>query len=64
VRRHRHLRVPQDLRVGSLMLGRWVAQQRKQYREGRLRKARQRALEAIRGWTWSPPRGRPLKRPS
>ena len=40
-------------------LGAWVARQRYLYAAGRMKGARRRRLEALRGWVWSaPPRGR------
>jgi hypothetical protein len=50
--------VPAKYRIDGYQLGAWVAEQRVRYREGKLSSNRVGILQAIVGWTWTPPTGR------
>jgi hypothetical protein len=52
VEREGHGRVPQATRDEGYSLGRWVAKQRRAYRNGTLDPERRARLEALSGWTW------------
>jgi hypothetical protein len=60
-RREGHPRVPNGMRIGGFGLGAWMALPRHRCRTGHLSEERVRALEGVRGWTWSPRLGRPRK---
>ena len=53
VQREGHARVPHGHTEGDFNLGNWVANRRKDYREGKLASERIKELEALPGWTWN-----------
>jgi hypothetical protein len=63
VAREGHARVPDRHVESRKQLGAWVGHQRNSYKKGRLSKRQIACLEALRGWSWNPPRG-PGHRPN
>ena len=57
VAREGHARVFLSHVEDGYPLGTWGNSQRKRYRKGRLAPDRVARLEALRDWTWDPPRG-------
>ncbi len=53
-RRERHGRVPEGHMENGFRLGQWVRVVRRTRRKGSLTRERQRAVEAIPGWSWDP----------
>jgi Helicase associated domain len=51
-RKHGNADVPTSCVFSGLLLGRWVSWRRTQYANGRMPRAKARALEAIPGWRW------------
>ena len=51
---HNGSRVPYSYEVGGFKLGVWVSWQRSQYAKGKLDPTRQKRLERLPGWTWTP----------
>jgi hypothetical protein len=58
-RREGHARVLADYREGDFALGPWVQRQRRAWKTGRLAPDRAVRLEALPGWVWDAPIGRP-----
>ena len=54
VESHGDARVPQSYRVDGYKLGVWVCTQRERHADGTLEADRQRRLQDVPGWTWTP----------
>lgn len=51
---HRTSQVPYSYEIDDFRLGVWVSWQRSEYAKGKLDPSRQRRLERLPGWTWTP----------
>ena len=54
VEQHGDARVPRSYALDGHRLGNWITEQRGSYAKGRLEPQRQRRLEELPGWTWTP----------